>query len=95
MKRTVKLLAVVAIVGLLMLAMTATAFAIGPPGGSSPADDTPAADTGHDASCLGQDPHTKPVFGSHSEPGSPNLEFLHTAWHAECDPKENHPNDGS
>ena len=62
MKRTLKLLAVVTVVGLLMLATTATTFAV-PPFGGTPADQTPAGDGGvtpagpnpaHDTSCDGQ-----------------------------------------
>jgi len=88
MKRPFKILAVSTLVGLLMLVMAVPAFAIGPPGGNpNPADNTPAAGTGHTASCAGQDPHGNPALQNGAP--VPAGEDLHDAWHAECDDPEN------
>ena len=72
MKRPFKQLAVSIFVGLLMLVMAAPAFAIGPPGGGTPADQTPAGEEGptpaHDNSCDGQQGALDNVSGNPQGP---------------------------
>ena len=67
-KRILKSIVVLNVVAMLMLATAATTFAIGPPGGGTPADDTPAGKEGgtpaHATSCANQQNALANVVGN-------------------------------
>jgi len=79
MKRSLKLLVVSLVMGLLVLATAVPAFAGGPPNPGDPTSHvSPAA---HLISCDGQDPHTKPAFLASPD----SFALMHELWHHECD----------